>query len=191
MAPGRYRAIEHHSRARTEPFEVVSGKTAEVTFDLTKVGHVRGTVRVPEGLPLTGLQVGPDGPPPPTGQAPGVFRGGMASPLVRVDPKTGEFAYRVSGTEEITLRVFHKTLRPHPTRGRITVRGPQEGPRAGRGGRRHGNPAALAVCSHPRESREATAREGAPIQGRRGEGTGQGPFRHARRSAHDDHLRRP
>ncbi len=126
MAPGRYRAVDSYSRATSEELEVRDGKTVDVTLDLRKAGYVRGTVIVPEGTPLTGLKVAPEGTAPPNRMTVELDPG-LKPPIARVDPKTGAFAYRVPGTKGITLRVYHRTLRPHPTRGFATVRVPREG----------------------------------------------------------------
>jgi hypothetical protein len=46
---------------------------------------------------------------------------------VPVNGKDGTFWYRVAGGGAVTLRIFHPTCRPHPTKGRVTVSGPRDG----------------------------------------------------------------
>lgn len=128
LTPGRYRVIETRSKLVSEPFDVpADGEPVRISFDASATGWVKGKVEVPEGVPFGGIRVGEVGAEPEMGLLQTSIFDAVPLPGRRVSSKDGTFAYRVSSTEPVTLRIYHALLKPHPTKGYVTVRGPQEG----------------------------------------------------------------
>lgn len=127
LEPGRYRALDAYTGKVGEPFDVALSSPASTTLDLRKSGWVRGRVVPPTGYEIGEFTVGVEGAPIAEGHGIAGFAGAGGLPGSPVNRKDGSFWYRVAGDGPVTLRVFHPTCRPHPTKGRITVSGPQEG----------------------------------------------------------------
>jgi len=126
LRPGRYRAVDTYSGITGEPFDVVAGgEPTRSTLDLTKSGWVKGRVVPPPGVPVGEFTVAAEGEAPNTSFRMFGTSGGL--PGRPVNGKDGTFWYRVPGDRPVTLRIYHTTCVPHPTKGRVTVTGPREG----------------------------------------------------------------
>jgi len=110
----------------SEAFDVVAGaEPTQLTMDLRSTGWVRGRVEVPDGLSFEGVGVGIVG--RPSDQRGFALPGAPAQQALPVSSKDCTFWVRVPGTRPVTIRLYHATLAPHPTRGQVTLTRPQEG----------------------------------------------------------------
>ena len=124
LRAGRYRVVDARSKIMSDPLDVVGGQEAAVTLDLSKTGWVQGRVIPPPGVPVKEFTVGVEGEPRTSARWVGYGTGLPGRP---VDPRDGVFLYRVPGNKPVTIRVFHMTCKPHPTKGSVTVESPREG----------------------------------------------------------------
>ncbi|MDJ0976354.1 MAG: carboxypeptidase-like regulatory domain-containing protein [Planctomycetota bacterium] len=127
LAPGRYRAMDSQTGITSAGVDVAPTDTpAQVEIDLSKAGWVKGRVEVPDGVSFSGLSVAEADAKPSSGGGFSAF-GSASLPGRPVNPKDGTFWVRIPGTRPVTLRVYGTLLRPHPTKGQVTVTDPKEG----------------------------------------------------------------